>query len=86
MNTEVNEQEMQLSDAEKKAIMDAREAAKKKEAYTQEMQEFYLELDALCKKHNVAPQLVNADLLHIVKLLPEAIGKQQVIWTKVANE
>jgi hypothetical protein len=50
MNTEVNEQEMQLSDAEKKAIMDAREAAKKKEAYTQEMQEFYLELDALCKK------------------------------------
>lgn len=86
MNTEVNEQEMQLSDAEKKAIMDAREAAKKKEEYTQEMQAFYQELEALCKKHNVAPQLVNADLLHIVKLLPEAIGKQQVVWTKVANE
>jgi hypothetical protein len=86
MNTEVNEKEMQLSDAEKKAIMDAREAAKKKEAYTQEMQEFYQELEALCKKHSVAPQLVNADLLHIVKLIPEAIGKQQVVWTKIANE
>jgi len=86
MNTEVNEQEMQLSEAEKKAIMDAREATKKKEAYTQEMQGFYQELEALCKKHSVAPQLVNADLLHIVKLLPEAIGKQQVVWSKVANE
>lgn len=85
MNTEVKETELniELTAREKQAILDARERAQQQEESSKAMQEFYVELEALCKKHQVAPQLANQDLLHIVQLLPEAIQKQQLIWKKL---
>ncbi len=87
MNTEVKEAEqtIELTAQEKQAILDARERTKQQEENSQAMQEFYAELETLCKKHEVAPQLVNKDLLQIVQLLPEAIQKQQLVWTKLES-
>lgn len=85
MNTEVKETELdlELTEQEKQAILEARERAKKQQEDSKALQEFYQELDALCKKHQVAPQLTNKDLLELVRLLPDAIGKQQLVWKKI---
>lgn len=85
MNTEAKELEMQLTEEEKQAIIDARENAKRSEENNKAMQEFYQELEEVCKKHKVAPQLMNSDLLQIVQLLPDAISKQQLAWKKLEN-
>jgi hypothetical protein len=85
MNTETKELEMQLTEEEKQAIIDARERSKETQENNKAMQEFYQELEELCKKHHVAPQLANTDLLQIVQLLPEAINKQQLAWKKLEN-
>jgi len=82
MNTEVKETELEieLTAQEKQAILDARERVQEQEENSKVMQEFYTELEALCKKYQVAPQLASQDLLQIVQLLPEAIQKQQLTW------
>lgn len=85
MNTTVKEKELNLTTEEKQAILDARERTQQQEAHSKAMQEFYTELEALCQKHQVAPQLMNSDLLQIVQLLPDAIGKQQLIWKKLES-
>ena len=87
MNTEVKETELdiELTAQEKQAILDARERAQLQQENSKAMQEFYAELEALCDKHQVAPQLVNKDLLQLVQLLPDAIGKQQLIWKKLES-
>ena len=85
MNTEVKETTIELTEQEKQAIIDARERTQQQEESSKAMQEFYKELEELCKKHQVAPQLVNSDLLQIVQLLPDAIGKQHLIWKKLES-
>lgn len=87
MNTEVKETELEieLTAQEKQAILDARERAQEQEENSKEMQEFYAELEALCKKYQVAPQLANPDLLQLVQLLPEAIQRQQLTWKKLES-
>ncbi|MFD2568735.1 hypothetical protein [Pseudotenacibaculum haliotis] len=85
MNTKTKDLEVQLTEEEKQAVLDARERSKKKQESDLALQEFYKELEALCKKHNVAPLLANSDLLQIVQLLPEAIQKQQLAWRKIEN-
>ena len=87
MNTEVKETELdiELTAQEKQAILDARERAQQQQENSIAMKEFYAELEALCDKHQVAPQLVNKDLLQLVQLLPDAIGKQQLIWKKLES-
>ena len=87
MNTDVNETELdlELTAQERQAILDARERAQEQEENSKAIQEFYMELEALCQKHQMAPQLVNKDLLQIVQLLPEAIQKQQLIWKKLES-
>jgi len=87
MNTEVKETELdiELTAQEKQAILEARERAHQQQEQSKAMEEFYAELEALCKKHEVAPQLANKDLLQLVQLLPDAIGKQQLIWKKLEN-
>lgn len=85
MNTEVKETELTLTEQEKQAILDARERTQQQEENSKAMQEFYQELEELCKKHQVAPQLMNTDLLQIVQLLPEAIQKQQLAWKKLES-
>ena len=85
MNTEAKELDVQLTEEEKQAILDARERAKQKEETDKVLQAFQKEFEELCQKHQVAPQLVNSDLLQIVQLLPEAINKQQLAWKKVEN-
>ena len=85
MNTEVKETELALTEQEKQAILDARERTQQQEESSKAMQEFYQELEELCKKHQVAPQLVNTDLLQIVQLLPDAIQKQQLAWKKLES-
>lgn len=87
MNTEVKETELEieLTAQEKEAILEARERAQQKEENSKAIQEFYAELEALCQKHQVAPQLINKDLLQIVQLLPEAIQKQQLVWKKLES-
>lgn len=85
MNIEVKETELALTEQEKQAILDARERTQQQEENSKAMQEFYQELEELCKKHQVAPQLMNTDLLQIVQLLPEAIQKQQLAWKKLES-
>ena len=85
MNTEVKETELTLTEQEKQAILDARERTQQQEENSKAMQEFYQEIEELCKKHQVAPQLMNTDLLQIVQLLPEAIQKQQLAWKKLES-
>jgi hypothetical protein len=87
MNTEVKETELEieLTAQEKQAILEARERAQQQQENSKAMQEFYAELEALCDKHQVAPQLVNKDLLQLVQLLPDAIGKQQLVWKKLES-
>lgn len=87
MNTEVKETEqtIELTAQEKQAILDARERTKQQEENSAAMQEFYADLEALCQKHQVAPQLTNKELLQLVQLLPDAIGKQQLIWKKLES-
>jgi hypothetical protein len=87
MNTEVNETEpnIELTAQEKQAILDARERAQQQQEESKALQAFYTELEALCEKHQVAPQLANKDLLQLVQLLPDAIGKQQLIWKKLES-
>ncbi len=85
MNTKVKETEITLTAQEKQAILDTRERAKQQEEEAKSLQEFYKELEELCKKHHVTPQLKNFDLLQIVQLLPEAINKQQLVWKKLEN-
>mgnify|MGYP003149232185 CR=1 FL=1 len=75
--------EITLTPQEKQAILDARERTKKQQEDSRAMQEFYAELEILCQKHQVAPQLINKDLLQLVQMLPDAINKQQLVWKKI---